>query len=408
MKELIKEYFIFQKSDRNGILLLAALLVMLIVLPHSFSYIYVPQQNHSDEFKDKVAAILPYLEEGRKKQFNNKTTFYDKKETFKKKPSDHKGKKPLPPPFTFDPNKLTVEKSMKLGFSEKQAKVIENYLRKGGTFYKKENFKKLYVVDDKMYKHLEGFIKIPAKEYVSKKKDKVYKKKEFNDDNPNDKKSFTKEIVWNLKPFDPNQLNKETAVAMGFPDKMAKIIENYLSKGGVFKEADDLSKIYGMTPEIMETVKPFIQLSTKVEQTIEKEPEIASAPICINTANKDQLVGIPGIGPFFSRAIIEHREKLGGYVATEQLMEIYKMDQEKYDAIAQYVTIDKQATQGINLNTADYKTLRNHPYIEHTIAKGLINYRKQHGDFINISDIRQSYLIDEVLYQKIAPYLTVK
>lgn len=161
-----------------------------------------------------------------------------------------------------------------------------------------------------------------------------------------------------------------------------------------------------MTSEMMETIEPFIQIPEKEkEKTV---PEIASAPICINSADPKQLLTISGIGPFFSKAIVEYREKLGGFVATEQLMEIFKLDQEKYQAISQYITIDKQVSKRINLNTADYETLRNHPYIEHSIAKGLINYRKQHGDFTNISDIRQSYLINEVLYQKIAPYLTVE
>ena len=63
--------------------------------------------------------------------------------------------------FSFNPNTAPVEDLLRLGFSEKQAAAIDNYRKKGGKFRRKEDFAKSFVVSDKIYRRLEGFIDIP-------------------------------------------------------------------------------------------------------------------------------------------------------------------------------------------------------------------------------------------------------
>ena len=63
--------------------------------------------------------------------------------------------------FRFNPNTVTVEDLMRLGFSEKQAQSIDNYRSKGGRFRRKSDFAKSYVVADSVYRRLEAYIDIP-------------------------------------------------------------------------------------------------------------------------------------------------------------------------------------------------------------------------------------------------------
>ena len=63
--------------------------------------------------------------------------------------------------FEFDPNSVSVEDLMRLGFSEKQALSIDNYRAKGGRFRRKSDFAKSYVVADSVYRRLEPYIRIP-------------------------------------------------------------------------------------------------------------------------------------------------------------------------------------------------------------------------------------------------------
>lgn len=63
--------------------------------------------------------------------------------------------------FRFNPNTVSVEDLVRLGFSPKQAESIENYRQKGGRFRRKEDFAKSFVVSDSVYKRLEHYIEIP-------------------------------------------------------------------------------------------------------------------------------------------------------------------------------------------------------------------------------------------------------
>ena len=63
--------------------------------------------------------------------------------------------------FRFDPNTVTVEEMVRLGFSSAQAQSIDKYRQKGGRFRRKGDFAKSYVVSDSVYSRLEEYIEIP-------------------------------------------------------------------------------------------------------------------------------------------------------------------------------------------------------------------------------------------------------
>ncbi|HBH08599.1 MAG TPA: hypothetical protein DDX40_04270 [Rikenellaceae bacterium] len=63
--------------------------------------------------------------------------------------------------FRFDPNTVSVDDLMRLGFTQKQAQSIDNYRRKGGRFRRKNDFAKSYVVEDSVFRRLEKYIDIP-------------------------------------------------------------------------------------------------------------------------------------------------------------------------------------------------------------------------------------------------------
>ena len=58
-------------------------------------------------------------------------------------------------------NTVSLEDLMRLGFSEKQARAIDNYRQKGGRFRRPSDFAKSFVVSDSVFKRLEKYIDIP-------------------------------------------------------------------------------------------------------------------------------------------------------------------------------------------------------------------------------------------------------
>ena len=51
-------------------------------------------------------------------------------------------------------------------------------------------------------------------------------------------------------------------------------------------------------------------------------PSVASAAVNLNTASRDELLAVPGIGPAKAQAIVEHRKTHGPFVSVDDLREV--------------------------------------------------------------------------------------
>ncbi len=95
----------------------------------------------------------------------------------------------------------------------------------------------------------------------------------------------------------------------------------------------------------------------------------------LNSADTLQLQELRGIGPGFARRIVKYREKLGGYYAKEQLMEIYGFTEELYGKVAPHITVDASKIRRLDVNTLGIAELKQHPYISFYEAKAMVEYR---------------------------------
>ena len=99
----------------------------------------------------------------------------------------------------------------------------------------------------------------------------------------------------------------------------------------------------------------------------------------LNSADTTELKSLPGIGSFFARNIVEHREKLGGFAEINQLLEVYAFDSARLENITPYINIDSISLRKINVNIDDFKTILRHPYIEYEDVKKIVNHREKRG-----------------------------
>lgn len=114
------------------------------------------------------------------------------------------------------------------------------------------------------------------------------------------------------------------------------------------------------------------------KENIVKKKEIAA--INLNKADTSGLLQIPEIGPFFAKNIINYRERLGGFIDKEQLLEVYGFDSSRLAIITPHINIyDNLELRKINVNNDDFKTILRHPYIEYEDVKKIVNYRESKG-----------------------------
>lgn len=220
---------------------------------------------------------------------------------------------------------------------------------------------------------------------------------------------FVEHIPTKLFAFNPNTATKDELKTLGFSDRLVKGLINYRTKGGEFRIKADVKKLYGMDSIFYKSLLPFIQLPERIvyEKAV---TEIKKKPVLfdLNLADSTQFQQIYGIGPVLAKRIVKYRDRLGGFIRNDQLNEVYGLDSLVIAQILKASFLpENNSPKKLNINTADEKTLSSHPYFSKNIARAIVTYRFQHGNYLSVDDLRRINLIDEKTMTKIYPYLTV-
>jgi competence protein ComEA len=215
--------------------------------------------------------------------------------------------------------------------------------------------------------------------------------------------------------FDPNTLDEAGWQRLGIRDKTIATIKNYLSKGGKFRKAEDIDKIWGLNDEEVKRLMPYIKIEDKkptnsyVNTTYEKpaaEPKkYVLALIDINTADTAAFIALPGIGSKLSQRIITFRDKLGGFYKIEQVAETFGLPDSTFQKIKPRLNLTNPSVKQININTVTVDELKSHPYLRYAIANAIVQYRGQHGNFSSLDDLKKVVPVTNEVFAKVYPYL---
>jgi competence protein ComEA len=215
--------------------------------------------------------------------------------------------------------------------------------------------------------------------------------------------------------FDPNSLPAEGWKKLGLRDKTIATILNFRSKGGKFRQPEDIKKIWGLFPDEAERLMPYVQIAAAQENNypqydkpdkpsyvIEKSYE--RSLVNVNLADTGAFIALPGIGSKLSQRIINFREKLGGFYRVEQVKETFGLPDSVYQKIKPLLQVSGEVKK-ININTASLDELKAHPYIRYQLANAIVQYRAQHGNYKAVDEIKKIMIVDEQAYDKMYPYL---
>lgn len=366
-RQLFKEYFRFSKKDRNGILVLGGIILLLISGIIVVNNINLKPDNDFAEFKNALEA----WKRTKKSEMESKSF------------------------FEFNPNTITAEQLDSLSIPEFVKNNLLNYRSAGGKFENPADLAKIYGMNDSIFKLIEEFIVIPeSMTFVEKPK---------STDTRELPKSYT-------GTFDPNSADSITLSAFGFNSFQASNLIGYRNSGGFFSTSEDVLKIYGVDSAFFNTIKKNILIKTVQENyfTENEESPVDVVEVELNTADKADLMKLPGVGEVFAERILKYRDLLGGFYKKEQLLEVYNFPEETYNNIAENIVADSSRISKIRVNFAEYSDLLRHPYFGNEYVKVLLDYREKNGPFKSLNDVYQSLPGDSVIFDAVKAYLSCR
>ena len=227
--------------------------------------------------------------------------------------------------------------------------------------------------------------------------------------------------------FNPNTITLQDWEKLGVKTYIAKSILKYIEKGGKFYKPDDLNKIFFFTKADVDKLLPYVQIEKaafktnnyktfgKRDTTNTYKPTWVNTPktpviVDVNYGDTSAFRALPLIGSYLAKNIVKYREKLGGFVTINQIAEVYGISQVTFDSIKPMLRISDMPITKIDINNITLENLIKHPYItDKNLAKVIIAYRKQHGDKFNaVEDLKKIMIVEDVFYNKIAPYIEIK
>lgn len=208
-------------------------------------------------------------------------------------------------------------------------------------------------------------------------------------------------------PFMPDTLTTEEWVRMGVPGFVAARMEKYRSKGGKFRDAADVQKIYGFPPDVFELLMPYMvfeKAAPAAVSAVSAAFDYTGPVVDMNTATAEDWARL-GFDANEIIRIEKFRAQCGGFYSPEQLYTVFGIQATHIQRAEPWMQADKNSVIKINLNTADSVTLAAHVYISDELAGAIIRYRNTTGKYYSVQEVAKVPGMYPALLEKLKPYL---
>jgi len=246
-------------------------------------------------------------------------------------------------------------------------------------------------------------------------------------------------VKFDPKPIDPNLADKQAFLNLGLSQKLVNTILNYRNKGGKFKDAKSLKKIYGMTESDFQRIQSYLFFLSTPEITARNNPKAivvsqlltSAAQVVIqpptqkfdpNTISKKDLQAI-GLPEKIINRMIKFRNNGGKFQKAEELKVVYGMKEAWVEKLLPWMEIVKPMEidpEKINLqkkkvkkkenpitdiNQATFEDWQNLFGIGPYYADKIMGYREKLGGFVSVDQLKETNGLPDSILQSILPAL---
>ena len=287
----IKSLFMFTSDQRKGIF---ALMLLIVVLQLAYFFVDFSVVPKDDEQKQKWLSLQSEVD-------SLKNTSKNKSEKI----------------FLFNPNFITDYKGYKLGMSVAEIDRLLEFRKTNQFVNSADEFQKVTKISDSLLNVISPLFKFP--DWVNNRKEK----KEY-EKFPS--KAFAKKEKIIL--IDINQATKEDLIKIyGIGEAISLRILKQKEVLGGFVSMDQMSDVWGLSPEVIENLNSHFKISSL--------PEFKK--IDVNNASLKELSQFYYFRYALAKEIITYRSMNGNFKNVEDLTKIKGFPVEKAKTIALYL-----------------------------------------------------------------------
>jgi len=203
-------------------------------------------------------------------------------------------------------------------------------------------------------------------------------------------------IEYKPKSFNPNFITDYKGYMLGMSVEEIDRLHQYRELGKFVNSPKEFQQITHISDELLSKMEPLFKFpdwvnskkSYKTFENFSKKTSKKIIPIDLNTATKEDLMNVYGIGDKISDIILKEKEKFGTFVSVEQLEFVWGISPEVLEECKLYFFVQPtQSVKKININTASTKELVKFPYFNYAFAKEIVTYRSMNGILSSIEDL---------------------
>ncbi|MCW3089158.1 MAG: helix-hairpin-helix protein [Ferruginibacter sp.] len=317
-KHFISDYLSFTKKERTGILVLISLIVFFMLLPFLYPYV-IKEKTYDHTAFEKEIALFQASQEDSSDQLASPAVYKRNDQNNHSSPGTYEHNQAFKGEmFYFDPNLATPADWKRLGIRDKTIATIQNYLSKGGKFYKKEDIGKIWGLHEDEVQRLMPYVQIQNSSPSNHLPEKQLEKKEY------------KKTTFPIMVVDINSADTTAFIALpGIGSKLSQRIINFREKLGGFYRIEQISEIFGLPDSTFQKIKSQLKISNQAPRQIN-----------INTATQDELKSHPYLRYAIANAIVQYRAQHGNYSAVTDLKKIMLITEEVFNKVAPYLKVN--------------------------------------------------------------------
>lgn len=193
-----------------------------------------------------------------------------------------------------------------------------------------------------------------------------------------------------FRPFNPNFITDYKGYLLGMSAEELDRLYDFRKEGRYVHSAEEFRRVTKISDSLLKAISPnfsFPQFGTRVKSA-DGRKKVAPEFRDLNKASAQDLKAISGIGPVLSSRIVRFRDRLGGFLVDEQLLDVYGLDEEvARRALKVFRVREVPHIRKISLNRAGEEELGKLVYLGKRFAKRIVTYRDSIGRFDSVEQL---------------------